>query len=256
MRSRSIFLILLLSSAFCPLGCGWAHPRAAGPPTTSATAAPVDADPVVGAVFLGASDLHTCSGAVLHSRTGDLILTAAHCLSSNLPTTFAPGFGGQAGSAGVWTVDTVYLDPRWVASQDPAADYAIARVSGPLGRSVETVVGTGLSLGTAPAPGTVVTVAGYPMDTGAHPIGCRATTAITPTGFPSVLCSGLSDGTSGAAWRAGSTAVALIGGPDGGGCDDKVSYSPRFDSRIVDLLRRAEGGGPGDFAPEAYANDC
>ena len=36
--------------------------------------------------------LHTCTGSVVHSSTGDLILTAAHCLAQGFPTTFVPGF--------------------------------------------------------------------------------------------------------------------------------------------------------------------
>jgi hypothetical protein len=256
MRSRRISLIVLSSISFWPLACSSPHAPAAAPPSALVTAVPVAADPLLGAVFPGASDLHTCSGAVLHSKTGDLILTAAHCLSAGVPTTFAPGFSGQAGPAGVWTVDTVYLDPRWTTGQDPAADYAIARVSRQDGGPIESVVGTGLTLGTAPGAGTVVTVAGYPADTGGPLVGCRTNTAVTPNGFPSIVCGGITDGFSGAAWRAGSTAVALVGGLDGGGCDDTVSYSPPFDTRIVDLLHRAESGGPGDDAPEATANGC
>jgi Trypsin-like peptidase domain len=259
MRVRSAFVILLLSVAFSLSGCGHPHPPAsasAPPPPTSATAAPVHADPLVGAVFLGASDLHTCTGSVLHSSTGNLILTAAHCLASSHPTTFVPGFSGQGDAAATWTIDTIYLDPRWVAGQEPAADFAIARVSREDGRSVESTAGKGLTLGIAPTPGTVVTVIGYPLSVGGAPIGCRVAAVTAPTGFPSLKCGGLTDGTSGAPWRTDSTVVGLIGGLDGGGCDETQSYSPPFDGRIVDLLRRAEAGGPGDIAPEVLENDC
>lgn len=222
----------------------------------SATAGPVDADPLVGAVFLGAADLHVCTGSVLDSSTKNLILTAAHCLSSTDPVTFAPGFREQAGVAGRWTVDTIYLDPRWVARQDPLADFAIARVSRPDGRSVESVAGKGLTLGAAPAAGTIVAVTGYPLSVGGAPIGCRVGTATAPGGFPSLRCVGLVDGTSGAPWRTDTAVVGLIGGLNGGGCDEKVSYSPPFDGHVADLLHRAEAGGPGDTAPEASQNGC
>lgn len=211
---------------------------------------------MVGAVFLGASDPHTCTGSVLRSSAGNLILTAAHCLSSDYPTTFAPGFSGQGGPAGTWTIDTIYLDPRWLTAQDPLADFAIARVSRDGGRSVESAVGTGLTLGTAPTPGTAVTVTGYPLSVGGEPIGCRVGTAAMARGFPALQCSGLIAGTSGAPWRTDSAVVGLIGGLDGGGCDETLSYSPPFDGRIVDLLRRAEEGGPGDTAPTVFENDC
>ena len=52
--------------------------------------------PAVGAVFLGGTDTHTCTGAVVHSESGDLVLTAAHCLAAQYPATFVPGFYGGA----------------------------------------------------------------------------------------------------------------------------------------------------------------
>lgn len=204
-------------------------------------------------MFLGASNLHTCTASVLRSSAGNLILTAAHCLASGYPTTFAIGFSGHAQPE--WTVDQIYLDPRWVADQDPRADYAIARVARPDGASVESVTGPGLTLGTAPAPGTAVTVSAYPLGEGGSPIGC-VTRTVVAKGFPSLKCAGLADGTSGAPWRRDTTVVGLIGGLDGGGCDENVSYSPPFDARLADLLHRAEAGGPGDTAPEVFENDC
>src|SRR6516164_5740579 len=104
-------------------------------------AAPVNPDPRVGAMFLGGTDLHACTGSVLHSAAGNLVLTAAHCLAGG-QATFVPGFTGQAAPGDFWTLDAVYLDPRWVAAKDPRADYAIARVSRPDGGSVEAVVGS------------------------------------------------------------------------------------------------------------------
>lgn len=247
---------MLLSVAFCPLGCTSPRPAPTAAPsiTTRATAAPAKVNPLVGAVFLGASNMHTCTASVLRSSAGNLILTAAHCLASDYPTTFAPGFSGQAEPA--WTVDEVYLDPRWVANQDPVADYAIARVTRPDGASVESVTGPGLTLGAAPSAGTAVTVTAYPLGEGGAPIGCQTSTAVVGAGFPSLKCTGLADGTSGAPWRTDTAVVGLIGGLDGGGCDDNVSYSPPFDGRLVDLLRRAETGGPGDAAPEVFESDC
>src|SRR6202047_2967573 len=107
MHVKSALVILLLSTAFWPLGCGRAQPLGAAPhpapsAPTSATARAVHADPLVGAVFLGTADLHTCTGSVLDSSTKNLILTAAHCLSSNTPATFAPGYTEQEGTAGRW----------------------------------------------------------------------------------------------------------------------------------------------------------
>lgn len=239
---------------------GCAHP---GPPTPhptpgspAPTAAPVDANPLVGAVFLGGGDLHTCTGAVLHSGSGDLILTAAHCLAGGAPATFVPGFSGDSGPAGTWKITSAYLDPRWMGKQDPVADFAIARVSRDGAGSVESVVGPGLSLGAAPHKGTLVIITAYPASVGGAPIGCRGKTATGPRGFPSLSCDGMPDGTSGAPWLSGSSVVGLIGGLHGGGCNDNVSYSPPFDGALTGLLARAEAAGPGDTPPAAFDGDC
>lgn len=214
------------------------------------------ADPLVGAIFRGDPGFHVCTGAVLHSTDGDLILTAAHCLDGDEPATFAPGLSDVPGPAGTWAVDAVYLDPRWVEGHDPAADFAIARVSRDGAVSLESVVGTGLVLGDTPAPGTVVATLGYAAGVGGAPVGCTAAAGAGADGYPSLTCSGFPDGTSGSPWRVGSTVVGLIGGLDAGGCTEHVSYSPPFDGRLDELLRRAEDGGTADEPPEVVEGGC
>jgi hypothetical protein len=233
------------------------HLSMAAPATTPtpATARPVQPDPKVGAVFLGGGSLHTCSGAVLDSAGGDLILTAAHCVADGVDAAFVAGFNNEAAPENVWHFDAVYLDPRWVQNQDPMADFAIARVSRDDGGTLEAQ-GGGLALGHAPKPGTVVTVTGYPMGDGGGPVGCRAPTAQATQGFPSLPCEGMVDGLSGAPWVTGSTVTGLVGGLDGGGCEDESSFSPPFDDAITRLLARAEAGGPADDAPTVFDHDC
>lgn len=201
------------------------------------------------------SRMHVCSGSVLHSTGGDLVLTAAHCLLGGAKATFVPGFADTADPADIWTVNQIYLDPRWSASGDPRADFAIARVSGTAG-SVEHRAGAALSLGTAPAPGTQVTVTGYPAGVGGQPISCQGSTSVTERGFPRLPCEGLVDGTSGAPWISGSTVVGVIGGFEGGGCTEDVSYSAPFDEHTAQLLARAEAGGSGDKQPTHYDDGC
>src|ERR1700738_2620252 len=121
--------------------------QAAESAANAVNAAPVDPDPRVGAVFLGGGDLHACTGSVLHSATGNLVLTAAHCMSAGGHATFVPGFAGQAAPTDIWTMDVIYLDPRGGANKDPQADYAIARVSRADGGSVEAQVGWALAWG-------------------------------------------------------------------------------------------------------------
>jgi Trypsin len=225
---------------------------------TPPTAQPVPPDPRVGAVFLGAGAQHTCTGGVLDSPAGDLILTAAHCLVAGDDTTFVAGLQDTAPPEDVWHVDAVYLDPRWLQHQDPLADFAIARVSRDAGGTVEAQAGGGLTLGTAPTPGAVVTVSGYGTGVGGGPVGCRTATAAPTKGFPALDCARLVDGLSGAPWIEGSTVTGLIGGLDGGGCEDQsISYSPPFDDAVKRLLTRAEAGGPADAAPTALNDfDC
>jgi hypothetical protein len=221
------------------------------------TATQVPPDPRVGALFLGAGSLHTCTGGVLDSAAGDLILTAAHCVAEGVDTTFVAGLKDSAAPEDVWHVDAVYLDPRWVQNQDPMADFAIARVSRDAGGTIQTQAGGGLRLGPAPKPGTVVTVIGYGTGVGGGPIGCRTAMAAPTKSFPAFDCAELVDGLSGAPWIDGSTVAGLIGGLNGGGCaDESISYSPPFDDAIKRLLARAETGGPGDNAPTVFDDDC
>jgi hypothetical protein len=225
-------------------------------PTTTHAAAPVAPDPRIGALFLGAGDLHTCTAAVLDSKDGDLILTAAHCVAQDVDTTFVAGFSDTADPANIWRVDAAYLDPRWVQNQDPLADFAILRVSRDSGGTVEALAGGGLTIGTSPKAGTEVTVTGYGLGVGGGPIGCTAVTESAPGGFPSLSCGGLVDGTSGSPWTMGSTVIGLVGGLDGGGCDENVSYSPPFDDAVAALKSRAEDAGPPDAAPAVFDDDC
>jgi hypothetical protein len=219
-------------------------------------AAPVNPDPRVGAFFLTDGDLHACTGAVLDSASGDLVLTAAHCLSTGGAARFVPGFARTAAPEDVWTVDAVFFDPRWLATRDPKADYAVARVSRPSGGSVQALAGSALSLGRAPARGSVVTVIAYPAGVGGLPIGCRVGTDVGDGGYPDLPCSGFADGTSGAPWISGSTVSGVIGGLHGGGCAENLSYSSPFDEQIVRLFARAQQGGPGDKPPSSFDDQC
>jgi Trypsin-like peptidase domain len=246
-------------SAFAPSAVTDSSGRESAPKAAdlaAVTAAQVDPDPRVGAVFLGGGTLHTCTGSVLHSATGDLVLTAAHCLADGVPATFVPAFVDQAEPADIWRIDTVYLDPRWVASQDPLADYAVVRVTRDGGGLIESETGGGLTLGTAPPAGTPVTITGYPLGDGGGPLSCQAKTEMSADGYPTLRCGGLVDGTSGAPWISGSSVTGVIGGLNGGGCDENTSYAAPFDAATAKLLARAEAGGPGDAAPNSFDTQC
>ncbi|MEY8017065.1 trypsin-like serine peptidase [Mycobacterium servetii] len=225
-------------------------------PQNAALAAPVDPDMRVGPIFLDGGTLHVCTGSVVHSASGNLVMTAAHCLAGGSQISFAPGFAGDAAPTDLWTADAVYLDPRWTAAKDPRADYAVIRVSGPAAESVESHVGLALTLGQAPSPGSHVTVLGYPSGVGGSPVACQASAEINENGYPSVVCEGLVDGTSGGPWVSGTTITGLTGGFERGGCAENVSYSAPFDQHVAQLLARAEAGGPGDTVPNGLDDSC
>lgn len=256
--SAALLVGLLTMTAACATTSPPPEHHASGnpPPLTKVSAAPVPPDARVGALFLGGGELHTCTAGVLDSTGGDLVLTAAHCVAQDIDTTFVAGFKDSVAPADVWQVDAIYLDPRWVQNQDPLADFAILRVVRDGGGTVEAEAGGGLTIGAAPKPGTEVNVTGYGLGVGGGPIGCKASTEMAPGGFPSLPCGGLVDGTSGSPWTTGATITGLVGGLDGGGCDENVSYSPPFDDGIAALLARAEAGGPADTAPAVFDDDC
>ncbi|WP_319445307.1 MULTISPECIES: trypsin-like serine peptidase [unclassified Mycobacterium] len=256
MRGR--WMVFTAALLVLTASCTRAIPGAVERPTIQTSpvpAAAVGPDLRVGAVFLGDKNMHVCSASVLDSAAGDLIVTAAHCMANGIDAYFVPGYDKDADDKDYWRIDAVYLDPRWMASQDPLADFAIARVSRDGSGSLESQVGGGFTIGGAPSDGTEVTVTGYAIGIGGEQLGCQARTG-TLHGYPSVPCAGFVDGTSGAPWIANSTVTGVIGGLDGGGCQEDVSYSPPFDGAIKQLLARAEAGGPGDAAPTTFLSEC
>ncbi len=258
---RAVVTIGLLATltAACGVPAEWPEPIASAPPVTStvtSSARPAQPTPAIGAVFLGGGDLHICTAAVLDAPTGDLILTAAHCLASGDDASFVAGFADEADDADIWHIDAVYLDERWKQNQDPRADFAIARVTRDAGGSVRDDVGGGLAVGQAPKPGAAVTVTGYAMGVGGGPISCTAATSDETQGFPSLPCLGLVAGLSGAPWVIGRTITGIVGGLFGGGCDESVSYSPPFDDSVGQLLARAEAGGAADDVPTVFDDNC
>lgn len=87
--------------------------------------------PEVGALFANpASDEHNCTASVVDSPAGDLLLTAAHCVSGSAAgMMFAPGDRDGVVPYGRWIVSGVQLAPGWLKSQDPREDYAFLTVA-------------------------------------------------------------------------------------------------------------------------------
>ena len=243
-------------------GCA-SDPAAAPTPPTSASAAPL-ARADVGPLFpAGVAALHICSASVVHSPSGNVIVTAAHCVTGKgLGIVFAPGYDKGMSPYGTWRVTGAYADAAWVQGRDAHVDVAFLTVAPSIGNprgSVEQLVGAA-TLSVAPPDGTRVTATGYALGLGDSPLHCTAATTTTD-GYPTLPCGPLPLGTSGAPWMATGadgrpSLVGVSGGLHQGGCTDAMSYSAPFTSTTAALLARASAGGPADTFPARPGDGC
>jgi V8-like Glu-specific endopeptidase len=245
-RAGAIGSLVLVGLVCVAFGATRRAPRA----THAST--PVITSATVGALFTGATgDGHTCTASVVDSPAGNLILTAAHCVSDAVAgARFVPGYHDGVAPYGTWIVRKATVDPRWTSSRAPAADVAFLTVSpAPTNRtraSVQAVVGASI-LAAAPTEGSRIVVSGYRADE-ESPVDCDAQIYLSG-GWPTFDCDGFADGTSGSPWivdfnpATGTGLVAgIIGGPEQGGSTEGTSYSPTFDDAVLDLARRAMAG--------------
>jgi V8-like Glu-specific endopeptidase len=206
----------------------------------------------VGALFSYASGRlgsHFCTASVVHSRGGDLAVTAAHCVTgSKQQIAFVPGYENGKTPFGIWLVAQVYTDPAWQASQDPDDDVAFLRLS-PAGNGipVEDVTGAEeLATGNAQQVSTLVQVIGYP-DGGEQPLWCvNWAKSFSPTQLE-FDCDGYTDGTSGGPFltkvstaSGQGTIIGVIGGYEQGGLSPAVSYSSVFGTAVASLFQAAQ----------------
>ena len=208
----------------------------------------------VGALFAtsaGKLSQHFCTASVINSPNGDLVITAAHCVTGTSGTVaFVPGYNAGAIPYGVWTVTKVYVDHAWSSSGNPDDDVAILRVSQP-GSSVpiENVTGAEeLRTGT-PTDHELVQVIGYP-DGSNQAITCQNWLKEPMTDQLEFDCGGYTDGTSGGPFLSKvdpttgqGTVIGVIGGYEQGGNTPQVSYSAVFGSNVAALYKTAVAGG-------------
>ncbi|MFJ8472918.1 trypsin-like serine peptidase [Kitasatospora sp. NPDC094011] len=214
------------------------------------TTAPAPADnretSTVGALFSGpvGAGNHFCTASVLHSATGNLLLTAAHCLSSANGVTFAPGYRDGSAPYGTWQVTAVHTAAGWTQNGDVDEDFAILETAPNNGRNVEDVVG-GNKLGTDEPFGATVRLYGYPAAS-EEPILCANSTGQQSSYQRVVQCPSYPSGTSGGPWinTATGDVVGAIGGYQQGGDSDDTSYSAYFDHTIATLYTQVEGSAP------------
>ena len=226
--------------------------RVAGMSTTL-TGQAFDGLAAVGALFgysggrLGA---HFCTASVVHSRGGDLAVTAAHCVTGNpAQMVFIPGYASGKTPYGVWQVLQVYTDQAWQTSQDPDDDVAFLRLSRASdGVPIEDLTGAE-RLGSSESAGTLVQVIGYP-DGASQPVWCvNWTKSFSPTQLQ-FDCAGYTDGTSGGPFLSDvssvsgeGTIIGVIGGYEQGGLTPSVSYASVFGAGVAALYQTATADG-------------
>lgn len=191
--------------------------------------------------------LFHCGAAVVASRSGDVIATAAHCVSTPGTTyAFAPGYTPAGAPLGLWPVVSVHTGTAWQRRTDPRDDIAFLAVRPRVqdGREVTLQQVTGaLRLGvTSPAPTTSTTVrlVGYPSDRYGGHLTCTAALRLTDS-YPTATCPYFTGGTSGSPFVGpGDRLVGVVGGLQSGGCTPDVSYSSPFTSALRSLLEAAD----------------
>lgn len=206
--------------------------------------------PAIGPLFTtqsGRLDSHFCSASVVDSPSGNLVLTAAHCVTgrSLARIAFVPGYAHGKAPYGIWTVTKVIVDQNWQSSADPDDDYAflVVKRASSTARVQDSTGAEAVGIG-QPA-GEIVTVTGYPADLDA-PISCdNDALAYSSTQFE-FDCDGYTNGTSGGPFLAGVLApggpgvvIGVIGGFEQGGLTPSVSYAARFGQRMAQLYRTA-----------------
>lgn len=250
------FALAALAPAL-PIGCLFALTGTSDLPQ----AAHVRAAPTIAAVFTsGLAEDHTCSASVITSKTHDLLITAAHCISGDgSGVSVAPGYDAGKTPYGVWPVTAVFVNPAWESDHAPPDDIAILRVAESDtetgSRKLQDVTGSN-PLGATPAASTTVTVQGFNLGIDDHAISCASGLGVL-RGNPTFRCDGYVGGSSGSPWLVtgadGVTRVTgVIGGLNEGGCTNQTSFSPVFDTNVQGLLARAEHSGiEGDTLPTA-----
>jgi hypothetical protein len=188
---------------------------------------------------------HFCTGSVVNSPGGDLVITAAHCLQgkSSQQIAFVPEYHAGHEPYGVWLVRAMLRDGTGV-SGSPDRDIAFMLV-GRAGstKTLQSMTG-GEGLGEPAAHQRVLTV-GYP-DGGARPIGCVNIIRVVGRNPVEFDCGGYTVGTSGGPLIAAfnpvtglGVIVGVIGGYQQGGDTAAVSYTARFGHQLADLYAKA-----------------
>ena len=210
--------------------------------------------PPVGALFTtsaGQLNQHFCTASVVDSPAGDLVITAAHCVTGISGTIdFVPGYNQGSKPYGVWTVTKVYVDQAWSSSSSHDDDFAFLRVSQP-GSSVpvENVTGaerlaTGTPASPSAGPGDRL------PDATNQPVTCQNRLRQPMAGQLEFDCDGYTNGTSGGPFLSEvdqatgqGLVIGVIGGYQQGGDTPQVSYSAVLGANAAALYKQAVAAG-------------
>jgi V8-like Glu-specific endopeptidase len=222
--------------------------------SSSTVGRPFAGTAAVGVLFTasrGKLKQHFCSASVVDSPAGDLVITAAHCVTGTSGTVaFVPGYDKGRHPYGVWTVTRIYADRAWRTSANPDDDVAFLRIGqSRSGVPIEDVTGAEqLGIG-APSARQLVEVIGYP-NSSEQPITCQNRVFRPMRNQLEFDCGGYTNGTSGGPFlthvsrKTGQgTVIGVIGGYEEGGDKPDVSYSPVFGANVSALYRTAVAGG-------------
>jgi V8-like Glu-specific endopeptidase len=211
--------------------------------------------PAVGALFTtsaGRLGEHFCTATVVDSRAGDLLVTAAHCVSGYPAAkpaglAFVPDYAGRTRPYGIWKVTRIVVDSAWASAGDPDDDVAFLMVAPHQGDvQIENVTGAE-NLSTGRRPAGVIRVIGYP-DALSRPIRCQNQVTAFSSRQLEFSCGSYTNGTSGGPFitdvdpfTGDGTVIGVIGGYEQGGLSPDVSYAAAFGRNVQSLYDVALG---------------
>jgi len=215
--------------------------------------------PATGALFTvsnGTLGYHFCTASVVHSPRGNLLISAAHCVTGRSGTiAFVPGYHDGKTPYGIWYVSRVFVGQAWSATGSIDDDVAFLQLkANTAGIEIEDVTGAN-QLGLNEPAGQLTQVIGYP-DESSEPVVCENQTKAFGAGSAGAAstgaaqlefdCGGYPDGTSGSPFlvqvnkaTGEGTVTGVIGGYEQGGDSPSVSYSIAFGSNVGTLYQTA-----------------
>ncbi|MET9629271.1 trypsin-like peptidase domain-containing protein [Lentzea sp. NPDC006480] len=200
----------------------------------------------VGALSEGSDPTgHGCTGSVVSSPRGNVIVTAAHCVHGRRNIFFTPGYHDGQAPYGTWQSATIHIDPGYETNSDingagSPYDYAFVVLQPRNGKNIAEVTGS-LNLHVDATLPAAMTVYGYPS--GKHkPYLCDSTASRDGQYWETLQCLGIPNGFSGGPWvlRGTKELIGVIGGKGQNlPPTDPRNYSVRFDGRVKALYDKA-----------------